>query len=402
MIRKTFILAFVLVCFQFVAKAQGIKIYTGSLSDAKALAKKEHKYLIVDGFTDWCGWCKFMDRNVYPQKEVGDFFNANYIFLQMNMEQGEGKDIARQYRLNEYPSFLFFDSSGSFVHYYFGASTTPPAFIKLGQTAMDTMHNCRGLAYRLFKGEQDTAFIKELIKSTYYYADPKIIENALAVYWTALPNTKLIEKENWDMFKYYEQNVNSIAFGYIYAHKAEFLARYHEKGDSNVLYIKAALFIKKAADDKDEVQLMKAREIALQSTDKQTIYTVCVNEFPFYLQKGSLNDFYADVDHFIQKYGSDWVWGIASTIGTSTDDKKVLEKALGYLEQDLKKNKTYYNTDTYAHILFKLGRYKEAYASANDAMDLASAINDYQERTRDSGQTGELLEQIKKSMAAKN
>jgi len=398
MIRKTFILAFILLCFQFTVKAQGIKIYSGSLSDGKALAKKEHKFLIVDGFTDWCGWCKFMDKNIYPQKEVGDFFNANFIFLEINMEQGEGKDVARQYRLNEYPSFLFFDSLGSFVHYYFGASTTAPAFIKLGQTAMDTMHNCRGLAYRLFKGEQDTAFIKELIKSTYYYADPKIIENALAVYWTALPNTKLIEKENWDLFKYYEENVNSLAFDYIYAHKAEFQTRYHEKGDSNVIYIKAAMYMKKAADAKDEAMLMRAREIALQSNDKQTIYTACVNEFPFYLQKGNLNDFYSDVDHFIQRFGSDWMWGISSTMGTATNDKKVLEKALGYVSQDLKKNKTYYNTDTYAHILFKLGRIKEAYASANDAMTLASNINDYQERARDTGQTGDLLEQIKKSM----
>jgi len=391
-----------LACFQFAGKAQGINIFQGSLAEAKAEARKENKFLIIDGFTDWCGWCKFMDKNVYPQKEVGDFFNANFIFLQMNMEQGEGKDVARQYRLNEYPSFLFFDPSGAFVHYYFGASTTAPAFIKLGKTAMDTMHNCRGLAYRLFKGEQDTAFLKELIRTTYYYADPKIIENALAVYWAALPNTKLIEKENWDLFKYYEQNINSLAFDYIYNHKAEFQARYHDKGDSNIIYIKAAMSMKKAAEDKDENLVTRAREIALQSSDKQTIYTVCVNELPFYLQKGKLDDFYTDVDHFIQKFGSDWIWGIASTMGTSTDDKKVLEKALGYVGQDLKKNKSYYNTDTYAHLLFKLGRYKEAYASANEAMDLASAMNDYQERTRDSGQTGELLEQIKKSMDAKN
>ena len=144
---------------------------------------------------------------------------------------------------------------------------------------------------------------------------------------------------------------------------------------------------------------MRAREIALQSSDKQTWYTVCDNELPYYLQKGNMDDFYKDVDHFIQKFGSDWIWGISSSLGTSTDNPKYLKKALAYVEQDLKKNKTYYNTDTYAHILYKLGRYKEAYASANDAMTLASNINDYQERTRDSNQTGELLELIKKSMA---
>src|SRR3984957_20891127 len=108
MIRKTYILLLMLLCLQSAAKAQGINLFQGTFEEAKAEAKKENKYLVIDGYTDWCGWCKFMVKNVFPIKEVGDFYNSHFVFLEMNMEQGEGKDIARQYKLQEYPTFLFF------------------------------------------------------------------------------------------------------------------------------------------------------------------------------------------------------------------------------------------------------------------------------------------------------
>ncbi len=397
MIKKTFILGFILLCSQFTAKAQGINLFHGTLSEAKAEAKKENKFLVIDCYTDWCGWCKFMVKNVFPVKEAGDFYNANFVFYEMNMEQGEGKDVARQYKLQMYPSFLFFDPEGAFVHYSFGASTTAPSFIKLGQTALDSMHNCRGLAYRFFTGEHDTAFLKELIKTIAYYADPKITEKALSAYWSSIPENQIIEKDNWDMWKYYEGDINSIAFNYIYSHQAEFLARYHEKGDSNIVYYKAAIAIKDAADAKDKSTFIKAKQIALLSNDRQIRYMVCTNEFLFSLQRGNLDDFYKDVDQFIQKFGTDWVWGIASTMATGTDDKGVLEKALNYEAQALKLNKNYNNTDTYAHILYKLGRFKEALASANEAMDLAKNINDNDERARDLSEISALLEKIKKA-----
>jgi len=397
MIRKTFLLCVILLSLHLTSKAQGINIFHGMLTEAKAEAKKENKFLAIDCYTDWCGWCKFMVRNVFPQKEAGDFYNANFVFYEMNMEQGEGKDVARQYKLQMYPSFLFFDPDGAFVHYYFGAATTPDAFIKVGQTAMDSMHNCRGLAYRFFQGEHDTAFLKQLINTVGYYADPKITEKALSAYWASIPEKEILEMDNWKMWKYYEGDINSIAFNYIYSHQPEFLARYHDKGDSNVIYYKAAIAIKDAADAKDVKTFIKARQIALLSNDEQTRYIICTNEFPFSLKTGNLDDFYKDVDQFIQKFGTEWVWGIASAMGTGTDDKGVLEKALNYDLQALKQGKNYNNTDTYAHLLYKLGRYKEAYNSANEALDLAKKINDNNERARDAGQENAFLEIIRKT-----
>jgi len=397
MIRKAFILFVTVICTQISVWAQGVHIYTGSLADAKALALKENKYLIVDGFTDWCGWCKFMDKNIYTSQEVGDFYNSNYIFLQMNMEKGEGKDVARQYRLQMYPSFLFFDPQGSFVHYNFGASTTPESFIKVGRTAMDSLHNCRGLAYRFFRGENDTAFLKEMINTISYYADTKITEKALSSYWEKIPDNQFMNKGNWDMFKYYESDLNSKAYNYYMEHLADCQGKFRTKEDSNVLYLKAAFYVKNAADSNNEKMLNKARAIAMKSHDKQTIYSTCINELPFYLKQNKPAVFYSDVDHFIQLYGTDWVWGITSEMEGKTDDKKILEKALAFQALALKSNNTFNNTETYAGILFKMGKLKDAYASANDASVQAQNISDPNEKTRDINEANDLLDKIKKA-----
>ena len=63
----------------------------------------------------------------------------------------------------------------------------------------------------------------------------------------------------------------------------------------------------------------------------------------------------------------------------------------------LKTNNTFHNTETYARILYKLGRVKEAYASANDALVQAQNIGEQEEKNRDIIEANELLDRIKKA-----
>ncbi len=56
-----------------------------------ALAKKENKLIFMDCYTSWCGPCKALARDVFPQQKVGDFFNPRFINVQYDMEKGDGK-----------------------------------------------------------------------------------------------------------------------------------------------------------------------------------------------------------------------------------------------------------------------------------------------------------------------
>ncbi len=64
-----------------------------SMEEAAASAKKDGKKILVDMYTDWCGWCKRMDQTTYAQPEVVKYINENYHAVKFNAEQKESVTI---------------------------------------------------------------------------------------------------------------------------------------------------------------------------------------------------------------------------------------------------------------------------------------------------------------------
>lgn len=50
---------------------------------------KNPKKIFVDVYTDWCGWCKKMDKEVFTDKSVVNYMNQNYYCVKLNAEQKE-------------------------------------------------------------------------------------------------------------------------------------------------------------------------------------------------------------------------------------------------------------------------------------------------------------------------
>lgn len=51
--------------------------------------KENPKRVIVDVYTNWCKWCKVMDKKVYGNKGVIDYINENYYAVKFNAEMKE-------------------------------------------------------------------------------------------------------------------------------------------------------------------------------------------------------------------------------------------------------------------------------------------------------------------------
>ncbi len=113
--------------------AKGIGFYSGSFSEAIALAKKENKLIFLDIYASWCGPCKTLKSKTFTDATVGEFYNSNFINFEVDAEKGEGVNLAEKYNIIGYPTLLFVDSHGKIVAKTMGYHN-PDEFLKLGQT----------------------------------------------------------------------------------------------------------------------------------------------------------------------------------------------------------------------------------------------------------------------------
>lgn len=167
-------------------KSEGVNWEHGTLAEALNKAKnnkKGPKLVFLDCFTTWCGPCKQMTNNVFPTKEAGDYFNKNFVNIKIDMEKGEGVDIAKKYSVAAYPTFLILDGNGDEVGRVVGGGEIA-SFIKRVEAAKDIKNSPK--------------YVKQ------QYDANKTSDNAIA-YLEALENSYM----NAEMGKFFAENLSS-------------------------------------------------------------------------------------------------------------------------------------------------------------------------------------------------
>lgn len=141
-------------CIPF-AKGQGINFETISLDHALSKARNpaEPKLVLVDCYTTWCIPCLEMANNEFPKAIAGDYINPRFVSVKIDMEKGEGIDIAKKYNVKAYPTFLILNSEGQEINRVVGKSTAEE-FIAKVEAALDPKNSLPGLkaAYEDHKG----------------------------------------------------------------------------------------------------------------------------------------------------------------------------------------------------------------------------------------------------------
>lgn len=57
-----------------------------SLDEAQARQAKDGKPILIDLYTNWCSWCKVMDRKTYARQEVSAYIQANFHPVKIDAE----------------------------------------------------------------------------------------------------------------------------------------------------------------------------------------------------------------------------------------------------------------------------------------------------------------------------
>ena len=114
-------------------------------NDALTKAKTENKRIIVDVYTNWCGWCKKMDTEVYGNAEVKKIVEDNFIFVKLDAEgstkinyngkQYSEQDLASYFEATGYPTTVFLEPDGKLIEFNYDNSKMKniPGYFKAGE-----------------------------------------------------------------------------------------------------------------------------------------------------------------------------------------------------------------------------------------------------------------------------
>lgn len=94
-------------------KGAGIAFVTTGFEEALDRARAENRLVLVDVYTDWCGWCKKLDREVFADARVASAAK-DLVAVRVNAEKG-GEKVAERFDVQGYPTVLFVDGSGRVV-----------------------------------------------------------------------------------------------------------------------------------------------------------------------------------------------------------------------------------------------------------------------------------------------
>lgn len=96
-----------------------------SVDEAMQQARATDRYVLVDLYADWCGWCKTLEKEVFTTQVFRDFAK-DFVLLRVDVEDGgEGSRLQVRYGVSSLPTMLILDAGGIQVGTVPGYSPAP-------------------------------------------------------------------------------------------------------------------------------------------------------------------------------------------------------------------------------------------------------------------------------------
>jgi thiol-disulfide isomerase/thioredoxin len=153
--------------------AQGIEFFHGTWPEALEKAKAEGKLIFVDAYASWCGPCKRMAAQTFPDPKAGDFFNENFINMKIDMEKTENDAFASKYPVGSFPTLMFITAEGKIAAKDIGAKGVPE-LLEFGQKALGTTDKSKEFEEKYTAGERDPQFLYKYIKALNQFGRPSL------------------------------------------------------------------------------------------------------------------------------------------------------------------------------------------------------------------------------------
>lgn len=148
---------------------EGVKFESGNWQEMLTKAKEQNKLIFIDVYTEWCGPCKMMVKNIFPLKSVGDMFNSNFINYKIDAEKGEGIEIAAKYGVRSFPTYLFINGDGV-LFYSFSGSMPAEKFMEEASKSLTEFNDPEPFPLLMSQYESrkgDKEYLKKLLQKQF-------------------------------------------------------------------------------------------------------------------------------------------------------------------------------------------------------------------------------------------
>jgi len=405
--------------------AQGIVFEQGTWKQVLEKAIQTNKPIFVDVYTTWCGPCKKMSSEIFPLAEVGAVYNTNFVCYQIDAEKGEGIDFAKKYEVKAYPSYLFIKPDGTLFSRALG-SMPAKDFINVATAALADLNDPKSIEEwdkEYLTRKNETAFLLSYMdkRSKLGKSNDQLFDEYLRLIPEEELTSDIVVKKYANDGQ--QMKVNSFAYDNLLKNRSKYFGKLFGYTD---VFLMAGVMntMREAAKLKDEQLLEKAikayDQLPGSSLQKQRdeIYmeyyqrTENINKYLKYatgfcnkylmkiskdsidkkdqlalklienqiksgvlakidsVQLAQLRQYYA---HAERDKVSESLNNVAWKFFETTSDKKALNDALSWSKHSLEiypENPMW--MDTYANLLYKLGKNEEAVALEEEALELVS------------------------------
>jgi thioredoxin-related protein len=95
-------------------------IWETSIQKGMTRAKLENKPILIDLYADWCTYCKVLEKEIFPDREVAKILEG---FVTVRLDGEEFPNLRQKYAIEGYPTILFIDGDSNFLNKITGLAT---------------------------------------------------------------------------------------------------------------------------------------------------------------------------------------------------------------------------------------------------------------------------------------
>jgi thioredoxin-related protein len=337
-------------------------------------AKAEKKLIFLDAYASWCGPCKLLEKNIFPQPAIRDFYNKTFINTHIDMEKGEGPAIARKYMIRSYPTLLFINGDGEIIQKALGYMGQED-FLTLGKEVGNPINVIESPKTTFGKGEKDPQFLETVIKNN-ANSDYDFAKKAAERYFE-VKKTKELSKQEVSYILYFVKSMKDPLYKVFVSNKDEILKSIpldtYTQFDQQIKLSEVLEAAVNRTDGKidEEYYFKNANPIVGKQEAQNTLNRMKIMLYP---QIGNFEgyekvalEYYKNPENFEATELDRAAWIFSQNI----TNKKSLEQAKVWAEKSVMKTETPENTFILAKLYQKIGDLEKAKSFAKTSQDIS-------------------------------